>query len=92
MDRRRMGAGHQQIEFRDLASVTGNEEYATKSDHVFEVLKQHEPSDGLYPSMLTGKNLHRISSHVFRFLLSDNFYNNQFADALLPFFFYPFQL
>ncbi len=68
--------GSLQIEFRDLASVTGNEEYARKSDHVFEVLKQHEPSDGLYPSMLTvvGKDLHWKSSQVSFGAFGDSFY------------------
>lgn len=37
------------VEFRDLSKHTGNETYAQKSEHIFEVLKEIQPDSGLFP-------------------------------------------
>jgi hypothetical protein len=60
------GIGTLQIEFRELASVTGNEEYAQKVEHVFQLLKDIAPADGLYPYSLSvvGKQLFFDNSDV----------------------------
>lgn len=42
-------AGTLQIEFRYLAKMTNKEEYATKSENVYDVLKAMNPPHGLYP-------------------------------------------
>jgi len=52
--------GTLQVEFRYLSKVTGNEEYATKSEAVFEKLKQIQREDGLYPYYLTHGNKNGI--------------------------------
>ena len=39
--------GTQQIEYRYLSHATGNDEYAKKSDVVFDILEQKQPADGL---------------------------------------------
>jgi hypothetical protein len=39
-----------QIEFRYLAKVSGRTEFATKVEHVFEVMNQVAPANGLYPN------------------------------------------
>jgi mannosyl-oligosaccharide alpha-1,2-mannosidase len=38
-----------QIEFRTLARLTGNKEFKEKSEKVFEILKDMNPPNGLYP-------------------------------------------
>ena len=46
--------GTLQVEFRYLAKVTGNKEYAEKAEKVFNILKSICPNkNGLYPSKLT---------------------------------------
>mmetsp|Transcript_24169 Transcript_24169/g.52223 ORF Transcript_24169/g.52223 Transcript_24169/m.52223 type:complete len:770 (-) Transcript_24169:483-2792(-) len=41
--------GTQQVEYRYLARATGKELYEKKSDHVFEILHDMQPADGLFP-------------------------------------------
>lgn len=50
--------GSLQIEFRELAAVTGKKDYAQKSEYVFEALRGIQPSDGLFPSMYSIDNGH----------------------------------
>ncbi len=45
-----------QVEFRYLAKVTGYKEYARKAERVFEVLKEIEPEDGLYPASVVNSD------------------------------------
>ena len=45
--------GTLQLEFRELARITGEEKYAKSSERVFELLKEIEPADGLYPYFLS---------------------------------------
>ena len=47
-----------QVEFRYLAKVTGNDEYARKSERVFELMKEIEPEDGLYPATVVNSDQH----------------------------------
>ena len=51
-----------QVEFRYLAKVTGNEEYARKAERVFEMLHDIEPSDGLYPATIVNLGQVRFGS------------------------------
>ena len=45
--------GTQQIEYRYLSHATGNDEYAKKSDVVFDILEEKQPADGLFGEGLT---------------------------------------
>jgi hypothetical protein len=38
-----------QMEFRYLARISGNTEFAKKTERVFEIMKEIAPADGLYP-------------------------------------------
>lgn len=40
--------GTQQVEYRYLSRATGKRKYAIKSEHVFDVLRKLQPSDGLF--------------------------------------------
>ncbi len=57
--------GTLQVEFRELARITGEEKYAKSAEHVFELLKEIEPSDGLYPYFLS------INGSKLRFATND---------------------
>ena len=64
------------LEFRDLSKHTGNETYAKKSQHIFEVLKEIQPDSGLFPKFLTSKDKHvQISGKEVSFgAMGDSFY------------------
>jgi len=47
--------GTNQLEYRYLARATGNDEYAKKSEHAFDILEQIMPEDGLMPLNLKDK-------------------------------------
>jgi Glycosyl hydrolase family 47 len=45
-----------QIEFRYLAKVSGRVDFATKVEHVFEIMNQISPPNGLYPNFYNIQN------------------------------------
>jgi hypothetical protein len=47
--------GTLQIEFRMLARLSGIHEYKTKAEHVYDILKDLQRSDGLYPYFVRNK-------------------------------------
>ena len=71
--------GTLQVEFRDLASRTGKELYARKAEHVFEMLKDIQPADGLFPYFLSYKSgrLSFQNSDVSFGAFGDSFYEYQ---------------
>jgi hypothetical protein len=44
-----------QLEFRYLAKITGQRDYATKVERVFEVYNEIAPKNGLFPSLVNSK-------------------------------------
>jgi len=68
--------GTLQLEFRDLAHVIEKEEYATKSEQVFRLLKDVEPDDGLFPYFLhySGNKIHFQTSEVSFGAYADSFF------------------
>lgn len=65
------------LEFRDLSKHTGNETYAQKSEHIFEVLKEIQPDSGLFPKFLTSnkeKHVQLSGKEVSFGAMGDSFY------------------
>lgn len=72
------GTGTLTLEFRDLSKHSGDDAYAKKSQHIFEVLKDLQPESGLFPKLLR-KNLNsntvKLSGHDISFgSMGDSFY------------------
>lgn len=69
-------AGTLQVEFRYLAKMTDKKEYATKSEHVFEVLNQISRPNGLFPYFLrNSQNPPSFANDKLTFgAMSDSFY------------------
>ena len=72
------GVGTLTLEFRDLSKHSGDDTYAKKSQHIFEVLKDLQPESGLFPKLLR-KNLNtntvKLSGHDVSFgSMGDSFY------------------
>jgi mannosyl-oligosaccharide alpha-1,2-mannosidase len=69
-------AGTLQLEFRYLAKMVGKEEYATTSEHVYEVFQQMDPPNGLYPYFV--RNQQKVPTFANNKLtfgaMSDSFY------------------
>jgi len=65
-----------QIENRYLSKITQNQKYAQKTEHVFELLNEASPSNGLYPYGITEKagRIEFINKKITFGAMSDSFY------------------
>jgi Glycosyl hydrolase family 47 len=72
--------GSIQVEFRYLARISGNKEFATKTERVFEIMKEIAPKDGLYPyfyrneGRLAGEKPRPTNDKITFGAMADSFY------------------
>ena len=68
--------GTLQVEFRELSRIIGDDKYAKSSEHVFELLREIEPKDGLYPYflMISGSKLRFSNNDVSFGAFGDSFF------------------
>uniref|UniRef100_A0A7S4N8K7 alpha-1,2-Mannosidase n=1 Tax=Odontella aurita TaxID=265563 RepID=A0A7S4N8K7_9STRA len=65
-----------QVEYRYLARATGKKEYADKAERVYELMKEIEPSNGLYPLYVrnTGEKPSFANQKISFGAMGDSFY------------------